>query len=225
MIDHFPFCLQGLCLERAGLLDEALACQAKAVACSPELAEAHRALGRLSEDPDEVVESLERASALVPNDFALRCQLGTALLTVGRLGESLECGKAAAAAEPHRFEALVVVGDAADGLERYTAAAAAYRQAAAVVVDTRAKFNLKSAADGGASKAAAVEALRQAFRPFETSPGLMDASGMVLLMDALGVPASSPALQALRDKIADKATAKATGSFFVGKRRKNEVDE
>ena len=58
------------------------------------------------------------------------------------MAEALECGRAASLLAPKRFEALVVTGDAADGLEAYPTAAQAYRQAVATVIDSRRKFSV-----------------------------------------------------------------------------------
>ena len=156
---------------------------------------------------------------------------------MGRLAEALEAGKRATELEPKRFEALVITGDAADGLEAYPVAAQSYRRAIATIIDSRAKHGLRAAgsdAKAGGGESARVAAARRAeqlrrlhaaFRAFELKgkAGFMDASDTVLLCDALGVPASSAALQVLRDLVAEKNTQK-RGSILGGARRaKNEV--
>jgi tetratricopeptide (TPR) repeat protein len=72
----------GLALERNGLLTEAAACMEKAVKFDPSLADAHRALGRLSTDAEDIVAALEQACRLVPDDYDLRVQYGAALVEV-----------------------------------------------------------------------------------------------------------------------------------------------
>jgi len=238
------YCRMGLLLERRGLESEALACVTKAVECDAKIAAAHRALGRLSSDPDDVVAALGSACQLIPSDFALRVQYGAALVSVGRLSEALEAGRLAHALEPYRYEALVVVGDAAEGLEAYPSAAKAFAQAVATVIDSRNKFSVRftgkmdgednnnSAATTAAARAALedrgklLERLHEEFRRFESQhkAGSMDSADLVLLMDALGVPASSPSLQVLRDLLAEKAVAAHSGGYSLfHKKKKTEV--
>jgi hypothetical protein len=97
----------------------------------------------------------------------------------------------------------------------------------ATVVDSRAKFDVKAAVvvPTGAEAALAagkeeakaarrrhglVAQLHGAFKAFELKgkAGVMDASDLVLLVDALGVPPSAPSLQELRDLVADHSTKK-----------------
>jgi tetratricopeptide (TPR) repeat protein len=232
------YCKMGLCLERQGLEAEALACQDKAVRFDPQLVEAHRALGRLSTEPEDIVHALEAAVSLVPDDYLLRVQLSQALLEVYRLSEALESGRAAHGLSPKRFEALQLIGDASDGLEAYPTAASAYRKAVATVVDSRSKFSVvvanvavgsglddEQSRKAHLKKHALLERLHVAFKPFgkKKSGSVMDASDVVLLMDALTVPPSAPALQVLRDVVADKAAAGGGSLFGGGKRRKNEI--
>lgn len=231
----------GLALERQGLVAEALACQDKAVKCDATLVGAHKALGRLSTEPEDVVIALEQACLLVAGDYMLRVQYGTALLAVGRLAEALEAGRAAHAIEPKRFEALVVMGDAADGLEAYPTAASSFRRALATVVDSRAKFNIKAVvvhADGNTTtvdeasrkesrkKQALLATLHAAFKQFEQKgrSGTMDGADLVLLLDALGVPPSSPAVAPLRELVAAEQ-GKKRGSILGGGKadKKSEV--
>lgn len=72
----------GLALERNGLLTEAAACMEKAVKFDPSLADAHRALGRLSTEAEDIAAALEQACRLVPDDYDLRVQYGAALVEV-----------------------------------------------------------------------------------------------------------------------------------------------
>ena len=247
---HGPgYMRMGLALERNGLVPEAIACMERAVKFDPTLVEAYRALGRLSTEPEDIVTALEQACRLVPDDYDLRVQYGATLVKVGRVTEALECGRAACALAPKRFEALVVSGDAADGLEAHPTAAQAYLRAVATVIDTRRKFivapdlealhSAQGVVRGGnegnteesmatnvearkaaAARARAVSQLQIAFARFEKdNSGIMDAADVVLLIDALGLPSSSSAAKALRDQVASKGKAEKRGSMLLGKKR------
>ena len=199
----------GLALERQGLFEEAIACEKKAVKCSPELVGGHQALSRLFSTPEEIIGSLAAAALIKSTDFSVMVQYGAGLTAVGRFQEALDAGRAATNIAPARYEALVMIGDAAEGSKDFTLAAAAFEEAVALLLlqkkqSLRLEGTKNTARIGSESarKEQLLNVFRKAAAPFGAKSGWIDHSDLMPLADALGFTASSLSLQELRHKIA-----------------------
>src|ERR1035441_916565 len=86
-----PYINFGNILQAQGKLDEAVACQERALALKPDCAEAYFNLGNVRKaqgNLDEAVVCYERAVALKPSLVAAQTNLGRILYTQGKLDEA-----------------------------------------------------------------------------------------------------------------------------------------
>jgi Flp pilus assembly protein TadD len=134
---------RGAALMTEGLLDEAIAAYAAAVALAPDhaaewLAEANFGLARaLRERGDDAAAAaaLEQAIALAPDWANAHSSLGMVLKDLGRLDDALRCHRRALVLDPRNPAALTNLGNVLHARDELDAAEAAHRQAIALAPD------------------------------------------------------------------------------------------
>ncbi len=135
----------GNILEAQGKLDEAVACQERALALRPDCAEAHSNLGNLRQaldQRDQAVACYERALALKPEYAEAHGNLGNALQVQGKLDEAVACYERALALKPDYAKAHHNLGCVLYSLGKLEEALARQRTAQALQPGyTQARFS------------------------------------------------------------------------------------
>jgi len=125
-------------LQRLGDLDQAVSCYRKAVALTPDYAEAHNNLGSALRELGKPAESeacVRRALQLKPDYAEAHNNLGCALRDLNRPEEALTCYAKALQLNPAYAEALTNQGNTLRGLGRLEEAQACHHQALALEPD------------------------------------------------------------------------------------------
>jgi len=122
----------------AGRLERGRAAAERALALEPDLAEAHRALGRCYENQRDYRHArveYERARRMNPNDAELLVRLGSLLERQGEVGEVLPLLERAAELDPRSVETATVYGNALARAGRYAEAERQFDRAIALAPD------------------------------------------------------------------------------------------
>jgi tetratricopeptide (TPR) repeat protein len=130
--------LLGRAQHRIGELDAALASFDAALACQPDLADAHGSRGLVLNDLGRLVEAIEsydRALALTPNSFEDWCNRAITLNILGRHEEAIAAFDRALALNPTVAELQINRGNVLSMLDRFEEAIAAYDRALALRPD------------------------------------------------------------------------------------------